>query len=397
MPLFELSEPESGQGTRGFALFALGFRPFFLLAGIAAALLIPLWAAAYAGAIELAGRYGGIGWHAHEMLFGYTVAVIAGFLLTAVRNWTGRETASGWPLGALAALWLAARLLPFSAAPAWLVAGVDLLFLPALALAVGIPLVRARQPHNLVFLGLIALLTGGNLLIHAALLAGSDTWQLGIDLSVGTIVLLIVIVGGRVVPFFIERGLPGVQAPKWPQLEALVFGSALLWLATKLALPASPYLGAAAAVAALIHGVRMALWYTPRLWNVPLLWVLYLGLGWLVAGFTLDVLAGFGLVPPSLSLHAFTAGTIAVLTLGMMARVSLGHTGRAMMSARAVNWAFFLINLAALFRVGAPLLFPEGYLSWVVAASLLWTTAFLLFLVIYLPILIRPRIDGRPG
>ncbi len=396
MAIFNVSEPQSIE-PRGFALFALGFRPFFLAAGWAAVVLVPLWAATFLGLIEVNTRYGTYNWHAHEMLFGYAMAVIAGFLLTAVRNWTGQDTATGNSLMVLVLIWLAGRLLPFTPLPAVLIAGGDLLFLPALAVAIGIPLSRSKQPHNLVFPVLLALLTGANLLVHLAVLAGTDTWRMGIDLTVGLIVGLVIIVGGRVVPFFIERGLPGTQAPKWPKLEILVFVTAAVWLVAKVLAPASPWMAIAAGVAACVHGVRVGLWYTPRLWSVPLLWVLYLGFTWLVVGFLLDALAGFGTVAPSLALHAYTVGTIGTLTLGMMARVSLGHTGRAMQSARPIDVAFVLINVAAFFRIIVPLVFPAAYPTWIGAASIFWLVAFLLFVGVYTPVLIRPRVDGQPG
>ncbi len=396
MAISNVNEPRSAE-PRGFALFALGFRPFFLAAGWSAVILVPLWAAVFLGWIDVDSRYGAYSWHAHEMIFGYAISVIAGFLLTAVRNWTSQDTATGFWLGLLALLWLAGRILPFTPLPPLLIAGVDLLFLPALAIAIGIPLSRVKQPQNLVFPVLLMLLMGANLLIHLAVFAGMDTWRTGIDLAIGLVILVIIVVGGRVVPFFIERGLPGTQAPKWPKLEILVFVTAAVWLVTKLLAPASPWLAIAAGVAACVHGIRIGLWYTPRIWGVPLLWVLYLGFVWLIIGFLLDALAGFGTVAPTLALHAYTAGTIGTLTLGMMARVSLGHTGRDMQSASAINVAFALINIAALFRILVPLVFPEAYSTWIGFASIFWMVTFLLFVGVYTSILIRPRVDGQPG
>lgn len=400
MALIQPTEPPAAAAPRGFALFALGFRPFFLLAGLAALLLVPLWAVLWSSGTGAPGYYGGIAWHAHEMLFGYTVAVVAGFLLTAVRNWTGVDTVTGGGLAALAALWLAGRIMPFLAAPAGLIAAVDLLFVPALAVAIGMPLlrVRSKQPHNLIFIGLLTLLLVGNVLMHLPALGLADTWRAGTDLALGAIVILVAIVAGRVVPFFIERGLQGgVQPRQWRAVEIAAIVTVVAWILAKLFAPGSGWHVAAAGLAAVVHGIRVAAWHVRPLWRVPLLWVLWLGLAWLAVGFLLDALGAAGLVMPSLATHAFTAGTIGVLTLGMMARVSLGHTGRPMRSARAIDVAFGLVNAAAVVRVLLPLIVPGAYAGWIHLSATLWALAFLLFVGVYAPVLWQPRVDGRPG
>ncbi len=397
MALLQPNEPSPTTPPQGFALFALGFRPFFLLAVAAAVLLIPVWSAAFASALPIAPYYGGIAWHTHEMLFGYTLAVIAGFLLTAVRNWTAVDTPSGRPLMLLAGLWLAGRIVSLTELPGPLIAAVDLAFLPALAVAIGIPLLRAGQRHNYIFLGLLALLTAANLLLHLSALGWADTWRAGIELALGTIVLLIVVVGGRVVPFFIERGLPGTKPRQWRSLEQWALATVIGWLAARLLFPGTAAHIALAGAAASVHTVRVGGWLVRGIGSNPLLWVLVCGFAWLAAGFLLDAAAAAELLPISLATHAFTVGTIGVLTLGMMARVALGHTGRPMRSARSIGFAFLAINLAALARVIAPALSPSFTLGWLHLSALLWVAAFLPFLIVYAPILIRPRIDGRPG
>ncbi|MGH7930372.1 MAG: NnrS family protein, partial [Candidatus Binatia bacterium] len=381
-------------------IFALGFRPFFLVAAIFGVVLMAQWVITFVENREFANYYGAIGWHSHEMIFGYTVAVIAGFLLTAVRNWTDIQTAAGVPLAGLTALWFAARLLPFlpGAFPPWLIAAVDIAFLPALAAALAIPLLRSGQRRNLIFLILLGALTLANFLIHIELMGYiPNTARTGTFLGLNLIVLLIVIMGGRVIPFFTERALSDVTAKRWPVIEWLSPASALSFLIAELLLPNSMIAGGLAALAAVCNGIRVIGWYTNRFWSVPLLWVLHLGYAWIVVGFCLKALAPMGLMPPQFALHAFTVGGIGVLTLGMMARVSLGHTGRPLKVSTPVALAFVLINLAAVLRGILPIAFPQWLAQLVALSGSLWVAAFAIFLVIYAPILTQPRIDGRPG
>ncbi|MEK6562627.1 MAG: NnrS family protein [Candidatus Binatota bacterium] len=383
-----------------FTLFALGFRPFFLMAGIFAVILMALWAGAFVTNRPLTTYYGMTGWHSHEMIFGYACAVIAGFLLTAVRNWTGMETAKGPPLAGLSALWLAGRIMPFfpGALPSWLIALVDLLFLPALALSLAIPLVRGGQKRNLFFIPLLGAFALADLLVHLELFGFAyGSARAGNFLALDLIILLIVIMGGRVIPFFTERALSGVSPRKWQWLEWSSIASVIAFMLAELFLPGSIPAGVMAGLAAASNGLRLAGWYTKRFWAVPLLWVLHLGYAWVVVGFCLKTLAVLDLVPPQLTLHAFTVGGIGVLTLGMMARVSLGHTGRPLKAARPVAFAFALINLAAVLRGIVPIIFPYWFLQLVALSGGLWILSFLIFVVIYTPILISPRVDGLPG
>lgn len=383
-----------------FTLFALGFRPFFLMAGIFAVILMALWAGAFVTNRPLTTYYGMTGWHSHEMIFGYACAVIAGFLLTAVRNWTGMETAKGPPLAGLSALWLAGRIMPFfpGGLPPWLIALVDLLFLPALALSLAIPLVRSGQKRNLFFIPLLGAFALADLLVHLELFGFAyGSARAGNFLALDLIILLIVIMGGRVIPFFTERALSGVSPRRWRWLEWSSIVSVIAFMLAELFLPGSIPAGVMAGLAAASNGLRLAGWYTKRFWAVPLLWVLHLGYAWVVVGFCLKTLAVLDLVPPQLTLHAFTVGGIGVLTLGMMARVSLGHTGRPLKAARPVAFAFALINLAAVLRGIVPIIFPYWLLQLAALSGGLWILSFLIFVVIYTPILISPRVDGGLG
>lgn len=382
------------------ALFALGFRPFFLLAGLFAVILIPLWSTAFVTNHPLATYYGMVGWHSHEMIFGYAAAVMAGFLLTAVGNWSGIRTTSEAPLAALSALWLAGRVMPFfpAAIPSWLAALADFLFFPALTVFLAIPLLRSGQKRNLFFIPLLGAFALANLMVHLEVMGFTEGFaRAGTFLGLDLIILLIVIMGGRVIPFFTERALPGVSPKRWSWVEWLSIASVIAFMLAEPFLPESILVAVTAGLAAASNGLRLIGWYTKRFWPVPLLWVLHTGYGWIVVGFFLKALAAAGLVSPQWTTHAFTVGGIGVLTLGMMARVSLGHTGRPLEASKSMAIGFALINLAAVTRGVAPLFFPSLLPALVALSGGLWMLSFALFLEVYTPILIKPRVDGRPG
>ena len=378
-------------------IFALGFRPFFLLAGWLAILLMAFWVPVFVGGVASDIYYAQIDWHSHEMIFGYTIAVIAGFLLTAVRNWTNTPTPSGLPLAGMGALWLIARILPILVAifPRWLIAAADLAFLPTFAIGIAVPLLKNNEKQNLIFLPLLAVLWSADLLVHADVLGlAPNLARKGVFLGLDVIILVIVIMGGRVIPFFTERAL-SVVLKRWRIVEWLSPVSVVLFLLTELFVPDSVTSASLAALAACANGARLAGWYTPRYWRVPLLWVLHLGYGWIILGFYLKAGTALGLVPPQFTIHAFTVGGIGVLTLGMMARVSLGHTGRPLKVGAAMTTAFVLINLAAVGRGLLPPFFPQFFSQLIVASGAFWIAAFTIFIIVYTPILIQPRVDGR--
>jgi uncharacterized protein involved in response to NO len=379
-------------------LFGLGFRVFFALAGLSALILIVIWNSIFKGTLTTGHYFTDNYWHAHEMLLGYSVAVITGFLLTAVKNWTGKPTLTGDKLAGLALLWLYGRILPFYAGllPDALIAALDFAFLPVLAYQISKPIIQAKQLKNLIFVGLLLLLTLGNGLIHAEILGlCQNTAWTGIQLVVGTIIILILILAGRVFPFFVERGLHGTLIIRNPLLDALSIGSAVAVFALQLWTISGTLLALTAIFAVIVNSARLAGWYVQRIWYVPLLWILYTGYGWIILGFVLTALSAYSWILPSLALHAFTLGGIGVLTLGMMARVSLGHTGRALRVSNAMAIGFILINLAALLRVVLPLALPNWYNLIIYGSSLCWLAAFSLFMFVYAPILTSPRIDKK--
>jgi len=376
----------------------LGFRPFFLGAGVLALLAMLVWLARLWGLLPGDGYLGGTAWHAHEMLFGYVGAVIAGFLLTAARNWTGIATPTGAWLGALVLLWLAARLGPLLSLPHGLIALLDLAFFPALALALIPPLWRGKNKVNRAFLAVLAAMTLANLLVHAqALGLTAATASRGSRLMLDLTLLTLWLVAGRIMPFFTQSAISGSKPRTRPWVETSTFVLAPAIALLNLTWPASPVSGALLLILAAIQAIRLGGWHHPLAWRNPMLAVLYAGYLWLILGLALDGLAAQGLLPPFPALHALTAGGIGVFTLGMLARVTLGHTGRDMRASRATSLAFLTINLAALVRVFPPLLWPRHYSLWLGMAGGLWVLAFALFLGIYGPMLARPRVDGRPG
>jgi len=242
------------------------------------------------------------------------------------------------------------------------------------------------------------LLALGNGLIHAEMLGlQENTATIGIQLVVATIIILILIIAGRVFPFFTERGIPGTLIIRNPLLDSLSVASAVIVFALQIFGISGTLLALAAIVAVAVNVARLSGWYVQRVMYVPLLWVLYAGYGWIILGFMLTVLSAYSVVLPSLALHAFTLGGIGVLTLGMMARVSLGHTGRAMKASNAMAIAFVLINVAALFRVLLPIAMPHWYENLIYVSTLSWLAAFSLFVFVYVPILSSARIDGQDG
>lgn len=376
-------------------LLSAGFRPFFLLAAACGFALVGMWVAIYAGGGHTlpAHYFDALTWHHHELIYGYTLAVISGFLLTAVSNWTKQPTLSGVPLALLALLWVAGRIVVLCELPPAVIAAVDLSFAPALAVAVAIPLVRTGNKRNLVFVVLLAVMTIGNVLVHLQALGSATTARLGAMLGLYVILLMIAVVAGRVVPFFIERRFDDAAPQRWPRL-GWVAAIALLALAV-LDLSGAPPIAVAttAWIALVVHGSRMVGWHVRQLWAEPLLWVLFLGYGWLVVGFALKALATMGTVTPFVATHAWTVGAIGVMTLGMMARVSLGHTGRPLRAPLITTLIFIAINAAAAARVLGPIVWPEHALTTVRASGALWMLAMFVFFAAYTPVLMRRRVS----
>ena len=382
------------------ALFGLGFRPFFLLAGLSASLMMFLRIISYRWGEALPNYFDSTSWHSHEMLFGYGVAVIAGFLLAAVGNWINHPMPKGKSLAALVVLWLSGRILPFfpQYIPDWLIAFSDWIFLPVLLAVIGIPIVRAKNVRNYGFLLVLGVMTLANAEVHLRQLGINITdLPFGITFMLNLLILMIVLMGGRVIPFFTRSALPEAATKIRMPVEWAAVGFSIALMAGEVCQLSPVILGILAGSAAILHALRLVGWHDIRVWKTPLLWVLHLGYAWIVVGYALTALAKYGMLLPFLATHAFTAGGIGMVTLGMMARVSLGHSGRPLIPPKLTVLAFALLNVSALLRVVAPVFFISNYGSWILLSGSLWILAYLFFLWDYFPMLIAPRVDGRPG
>ena len=377
-------------------LLRLGFRPFYLLASIFAASSIVLWSAQYAGWLRAPYLAGPLG-HAHEMLFGFTMAVVAGFLFTAVRNWTGRPTPSGGTLALIALLWLAARVLivtPFG----WVAAAVNVAFPLAVAVGIGAPLIRAGNRRNYFFIALLVVIATAVLVVHLARLGVVNLpgW-LGIHIALDVILFVMTVMSGRVVPMFTNNGVPGARAQRLPWLEKTVLGSTLALLAADALQQHGAPLIALLALAAFAHAVRLALW---RPWNtlrVPVVWILHAAYAWIPLHLVLRALAEFDFVAGPVATHALTIGAIGGLTLGMMTRTARGHTARPLHADHFEVTSFILVLAAAVVRVFGPFVAVNHYVASVWVSGLLWSAAYAIYAVRYWPVLTRPRLDGKPG
>jgi len=336
------------------------------------------------------------------MIYGYALAVIAGFLLTAIRNWTGIQTIHGLPLQLLFLCWMLARIAFLIPSQQALVAGVilDNLFIILLAVAVTIPIVRAKLWKNMGIVSKIYFLLAGNIVYSIGLLGSfPDEERIGIYIGLYMILSLILVLSRRVIPMFIEGGVGYAVSLKnhlWVDISGF-----LLFLAFAVSDIFFTYPALTAWLAAalfILHCIRIWGWHTHGIWSKPLLWVLYLAYAWIILGFGLKSITFIAGISPYLAVHAFTVGGIGMMTLGMMSRISLGHTGRNVMQPPSmVGPMFFMLFLGALVRVIFPLMFAGHYLLWIGISQALWIATFALFLYLYASILIRPRIDGQWG
>lgn len=376
-------------------VFSLGFRPFFLAGAAFAALAVAIWALWLYGRLPGAQPVGGmLAWHRHEMPFGFAVAIIAGFLLTAVPNWTGRPGLNGWPLIGMLLVWLLARLAWFLPAPPAVLLLAQLAFLPLLVGVLGRDLVAAGKRDNYPILLMVTLLAGCQAMTLWGLwIDNFDLQRRGVLAALWLIGGLMSVIGGRVIPFFIQRGLNRPAVPSsspWPTRILLVSGL-FVALTFLLGLQDVPriWLAALFGLMAVLHGWRLWRWHDRGLWRVPLLWSLYVSYVWLVVAVLAMVLWHLGLLAQqSLATHSLAVGGVGGLILAMIARVSLGHTGRALQPSRAVVVGFGLMLLAGLSRV---LLVQWSALGLGVSA-LLWCLAFGVFLSGYTGVLIKPRV-----
>jgi len=401
----ELSLRTSSERARAFfsvPLLALGFRPFYLLASLFAVMALPFWIMSSTSGTQLGEYLRGAAWHSHEMIFGFASAVVAGFLLTAVPNWTGRATPTGAPLAGLVAMWLLARVLMLTG-PANAAAIIDILFLPVLGFAIAMPIWRSRNTRNFKVLAILAGLTLANVVYHLAysnLLPAGFT-RLATTAALDVMAVLITIVGGRVIPAFIGNAVANSKPRHLASVEFASVGALLVILVAGIVKPWYPISATAwlvlFSVAAIAHGIRLLLWQPFRSFGNPLLWMLPVSYAWLPVSLALSALAQSAVVPSTAAIHALTIGSIASLMVAMIMRSSLGHTGRPLVAGPAGTSAFVLLQLTASVRVISICIAPESYREAMITSGVLWTLAFIVLLCLYWAILTQPRIDGRPG
>ncbi len=389
--------PRPAAVTPGFALWQLGFRPFYLLASSFAALSIALWALQFAGQLGSQAYLQGPLWHAHEMLFGFTLAVMVGFLFTAGRNWSNRPTPTGAALAALAGLWLAGRVLVLTPW-GWAAALVNIAFPLLATIALALPFIAARNRRNYFFIALLALLTVAQAGVHLSQLGLLQLpgW-VGIQLGLDVVLFIMAVMAGRVIPMFTNNGVPGANATRRPWLEQAALGSTLALLAGDGFGLAGLPLALLAGVCSAAHLLRWLLWQPLKTLRTPLVWVLHLAYLWIPLHLLLRGLAALGLLAPTLATHALTLGAIGGLVIGMMSRTALGHTGRLLRASRGDVASYGLVAAAAVVRVGWPLLASAQTVHAVLLSAALWSAGFGLYALRYWPILTRTRVDGRPG
>lgn len=394
----QLSRPggKAVNPPRGLPLLRLGFRPFYLVAAAMAALAVPLWLAAFFGAAPL-GLHPTLSWHVHEMVYGFAVAVIVGFLYTAVRNWTHLPTPRGTHLAVLVLLWCAGRIALLTAPPL-AAALIDLAFLPAAAWPIWQLLRKTKNRRNQFLPLILGALTLLNALHHAASLGWLALDPL-MPLRGGLllIVLIELVMGGRVIPSFTSNAVPQAKPKVRPREDRLAIALALLaigsWL---LGLPA-PAQAASFAAAALATGRRVLGYQPQRTLAHPLLWILHFAYLWIAIGFALLAAAALELAPASAGWHALGVGATGGLVIGMITRTALGHTGRQLQAGRADVLMYALLMGGALLRVLASLHWGHGYQSLLLASATCWSVAFAVYLAVYLPRLSATRVDGNDG
>lgn len=390
------------ENTKKFALFNLGFRPFFLGASIFAIVSMVSWMHVYfSNGFANIEHISASQWHAHEMLYGYGMAVVAGFLLTAVKNWTGIPTLCGKPLAIMFTLWCVARVL-FLFGTTFLpwAATADFLFGLMLVVAITIPIIKAKQWMQLAVVVKVLLLFIGNIVFFLGYFGVLASGMLyAINGAVLLFISLILMIGRRIIPFFIERGTEvKVQLKQYKCLDISIL-VVFLALFLNVIFIQAPHLTALLSWALFaLNGFRLCNWYTTGIWRVPLLWSLYLSAWSINLGFMF-----FGLQTENsnlsiMTLHMFTIGGIGLITLSMMSRVALGHTGRDIRNPSPwMKIAFASLIVSVIFRVLVPMITMQFYTTWVLVAAIFWVFSFAIYVSIYIPILLKPRADGAFG
>jgi uncharacterized protein involved in response to NO len=383
------------------SLWLRGFRPFFLGASVFAIASMVMWLLVYRFGLQL--DLAGLSifqWHAHEMLYGYAMAVIAGFLLTAAWNWTGQETASGAGLALIFIFWVVARVLMASGTRFLIyAAAADLLFMLGLGIAVARPIIKVRQKRQTMVLLIIALLAAANLLFYLGVAGLVDQGaRLGIHSGLYLVLGMVLFMGRRVIPFFTRGGVDypvEMKNARWNDIATSILFPA--FLISEVLFPRHAAGALLAAGLFLSNSLRVNGWHTLGVWQKPLLWGLFASFIMINLGFLLRAMMAVTALPEFLPVHAFAVGGIGIITMSMMARVTLGHTGRSVHQAPPVM-AFLLgaMVLTTTIRIFFPLMDPGHYQLWITVSGIMWIISFSLFSIIFIPMLLRPRADTKP-
>ncbi|MGV3742270.1 MAG: NnrS family protein [Burkholderiaceae bacterium] len=377
-------------------LLRLGFRPFYLLAAAFAFISVPVWLAKYYGHASVLSRVN-LNWHIHEMVFGFAIAVIIGFLYTAGRNWTGLWTPRRKMLAGLAGLWIAGRLAMLFADP-WLAAIIDISFLPlATWLLYGV-LKKSANKRNMVMVALLSLLTLTNILFHAANLGWAGVSSIhAIHVAILIIVVLEAVIGGRVIPMFTANAVPHAHPVINVRRDKVIAGFTIAACAAwAFGLPA-PMTASLALAAAVSQTTRLIAWQPLCTVRNPLLWILHLSYAWIPLGFVLLALSTFGIVSTSAGIHALAIGAMAGMIIGMITRTALGHTGRPLRAGHSETWMYVLVQVGAVTRLAANFSHAELRDAALMISAACWASAFLLYVAVYAPYLLAARVDGKEG
>ncbi|NMM19691.1 MAG: NnrS family protein [Rhodoferax sp.] len=396
LPIFS-EVKAAAQMQKGMPFLRLGFRPFYVGGALLAALIVPLWVAMFLGQLPLTPAVPPLLWHAHEMLFGFAVAIIVGFLLTAGKAWTGLATPRGAWLGGLAVLWLAARVASLLG-PYALYAVLDMALLPLVAAILLTLLLRARNYRNLPLALILALLASANLFFHLAAMGALNLPAITpLYAGLALIVMIECVMAGRVIPAFTMAVTPGLKLIATVWVERVTLGATGLGLALWVFAPNGVVSLLVLALASVLHLKRLASWRPALTVKRPILWILHAAYAWIPVGLGLLALAQIGLVPVSSGVHALAVGATGGLIIGMITRTARGHTGRPLKASNPEVLAYALVMTAAVLRVLLPLLAPGLLGVSLIAAAVVWSAAFLIYLWQFTPWLMSTRLDGKDG
>lgn len=382
----------------GPALFSYGFRPFFLFGSLYAGLAILAWLPMFYGELELSTAFAPRDWHIHEMLYGYLSAVVTGFLLTAVPNWTGRMPLQGRPLIVLVLIWVAGRVaVTTSAWIGWQAAAlIDVSFLIVVAAAMAREIIKGKNWRNLKVLIALSALTIGNIAFHVeANLTGAAEY--GIRIGIAATMMLVMVIGGRIVPSFtrnwLSRQNPGRRPASFGTFDMVSMVGAGVALLAWIVLPAWRVTGVALIAAGFVQAIHMARWAGDRTWRDRLVLILHVAYAFVPLGFILTGLASLGLIPTGAGIHAWTGGAMGGMTLAVMSRASLGHTGRALVASRMTQVLYLFIVITAVARIVAALL-PDWTDALLHLAGAAWAVTFIGFALTYWNVFTRPRVKA---